>query len=71
MKHDVRGWGIWLEDTREWAILPPRLRKPSPHNTDLNDALIGVMRGLAREGHDPQLKRIDRDTLLALRKEHR
>lgn len=69
MTNEQRGWGIWLKDEREWATLPPRLRKPSPHNTDLNDAIVGVMRKLVAQGHDPELKRIDRQTLLAMRKD--
>lgn len=69
MTNEKRCWGIWLRDEREWATLPPRLRKPSPFNSDLNDALVGVMRGLVAQGHEPELKRIDRQTLLAMRKD--
>lgn len=64
-----RNWGIWLRDKREWAFLPPRLCKPTPFNTNLCPALIDVLRQLESDGHEPELKQIPKDTLLAMRKE--
>lgn len=71
MKKDQRGWGIWLKDQREWATLPPRLCKPTPHNSDLNEGLIGVIRKLDKEGHSPELRRIPKDDLSQMRKENK
>lgn len=68
MKDRKRSWGVWLADKREWATLPPRLCKPTPYNSDLNDAMIGVVRRLAAEGHRPELKQIPRDVLIEMKK---
>lgn len=67
MKSNSFGWGIWLKDEREWAALPPRLCKPTPHNCNLVPAFIDVLRELVEAGHEPELKRIPKDTLAAMR----
>ena len=64
-------YGIWLSDSREWATLPPRLRKPTPHNCDRVPALDQEAERLCREGRKAEVKEIDRQTLLAMRKEYR
>jgi hypothetical protein len=64
-------WGIWLTDDREWATLPPRLRKPTPYNCNLVPELLTVLGRLADEGHKPEMKLIPNDQLLQMRKDHR
>ena len=62
-------WGIWIADQREWASLPSRLCKPTPHNCNLVPALLPVLGQLADEGHKPELKLIPNDQLLQMRKD--
>ena len=64
-------YGIWLSDSREWATLAPRLRKPTPFNCDRVPALDQEAERLVREGHKAEVKEIDRQTLLAMRKEYK
>jgi len=64
-------WGIWIKDSREWATLPPRLCKPTPFNCNRVPALDDEAERLVREGHRAEVKEIDRQTLLAMRKEYK
>jgi hypothetical protein len=71
VKIDKFGWGIWLDDAGCWAVLPPRLCKPTPHNSDLNPALIDVMRELIRDGHRPILRSMTARELEIVKSDHK
>ena len=64
-------WGIWLPESRQWAQLPPRLRKPTPWNCDLIPALVGEMQQLESEGVACELKKITPRQLEAMKLDSR
>lgn len=70
-KKERFGWGVWLVTTNSWAELPSRLCKPTPHNSDLNSALLDVVRQADAEGQNPEIKRIPARTLKTMRANHR
>lgn len=60
-------WGIWLEKSGRWQSLPPRMRKPTEFNTDLNHGLIGIMSDAFEKGENPCLKIIPAKKLMEMK----